>query len=404
MKRFAYQAVTASGEKVKGVVDAESLNAAAGDLGKAGYTIIDLKEKQAEGRKGFMKFFPGRVTSSDLLVFYFQLYDMLSAGFSLLITLDTIHEGTKNPKLKSAVQDVIERIMKGSNFSDALEHHHDIFPDLFINMVRSGESSGKMKDVVNDYAALYENQLEVREKVAGALFYPIILFVVGSTVIFFLITFAVPKFANIFATADIPLPAPTKMLYFLGLGIKRFWYLIAAGVALIWFGIKSYLRTPKGKLYYDTLMLKMPVFGTLTSNVTLLLFCRTLGMLLKCGVPLLRSIELTRGVVQNSIINKSIDRAAQGLEKGKTLSVTLRDSGQFPVNMVQMISVGEETGNLPGMLDRASTFFDRAVASSVKKLTIAIEPFFLIVMGLAVAFIMASILLPLFKMIDIVKG
>jgi type IV pilus assembly protein PilC len=403
MKKFAYHAVTVKGKPMKGVVDAESLNAAIAILDQAGYKIIDLKEKADKAQCGVFGFFPSRVSSGELLIFYFQLHDMVSAGFDLLKSLDTIQEATKNKKLKIAIQDLIERIMKGSSFSDALENHKDIFSELFTNMVRSGESSGKLSDVLGDYAVLFEGQIDLKQKVTGALVYPVMLFFVGSLVIFFLLTFAVPRFVKIFSDANVSLPLPTKLLYLVGLGMQRYWYLMIAVVALIVFGLRRYNRTKKGKLRIDAFIIKLPIIGMLHNNVTLLLFAKTLGMLFKSGVPILRSIELTRAVVQNSIISSAVEQAALDLEKGKTLAATLKDTGKFPANMIQMIAVGEQTGNLSGMLEKSSVFYDKAVASSIRKLTIAIEPLLLIIMGFAVALIMASILLPLFKMIDIIK-
>ncbi|MFA6280906.1 MAG: type II secretion system F family protein [Candidatus Omnitrophota bacterium] len=403
MKKFAYHAVTVKGETVKGILLAENLNDAIANLDASGYKIIDLKEKKERARSGISGLFSNRLKSSELLVFYFQLHDMVSAGFDLLKSLDTIQEATKNKKLKAAIHDVIERIMKGSSFSDALTYQKDIFSELFISMVRSGESSGKLSDVLGDYAVLFEGQIDLKQKVTGALIYPVMLFVVGTIVIFFLLTFAVPRFVNIFSTADVPLPLPTKLLSFVGSGLSRYWHVVAIIVVSLFLVLRRSLRTKKGKLWFDAFMLKLPVIGQLKYNVTLLLFSRTLGMLLKSGVPILHSIELTRSVVKESNISDAISQTISGLEKGKSLANMLKDTGKFPVNMVQMVAVGEQTGNLPGMLDKSSVFYDKAVAYSVRKLTIAIEPVLLVVMGLAVAFIMSSILLPLFKMIDIIK-
>ena len=343
------------------------------------------------------------VRSDDLLLFYFELADMIGAGFDLLNCLDTIGAGTKSKKLKSVIGELISHIMKGSDFSDAIAHYPDVFPELFINMVRSGESSGRLSDVLNSYAEMYEGQLDVRQKITDAFFYPSILFCLGSVVIFFLVTVIVPMFVKIFAEAGVALPWPTKVLFFVGCGVLRYWYVLVAVVVAAVFGLSQYRATSAGQMRIDAILLTLPIVGTFNRNTLLVLFARTLGLLLRSGVPLLRSIDLTRAVVRNSVFTGALLRANADLKKGKTLAVSLKASGVFPGSMVQMISVGEETGDLAAMLEKTGVLYGKAAASSVKKMTVAIEPLFLVVMGLAVALIMASIFMPLSKMIDIVQ-
>jgi len=399
--KFAYKAITSKGGNVKGVIEAETRRAAIISLGEIGYTVINIREETPEARGSIFSQLFNKVTPEELLVFHIQLYNMTNAGIGLLASLDTIQNETRNKKLKSAIQDMIDLIMKGRDFADALGEHSDIFPDLFVSMVRSGESGGTLAVVLGNYADLYEDQLELKQKVTGVLFYPMILTLVGAAIIAFLVTFVIPKFSTIFADAGIPLPLPTKLLHLAGTITLRYWYLILITAVLAFFGVKKYAHTKKGKLRLDALMLKLPVVGDLNRDVALSRFSGTLAMLLKSGVPILQALELTRAVVQNGVISGAIDTAAADMEKGESLTTALKKTGQFTDNIMQMIAIGEGTGNLDNMLDKARVFYDKVVSHSLKKLTVVLEPLLLLVMGSAVGIVMASILLPLFKMIDV---
>lgn len=399
--KFAYKAITSKGGNVKGVIEAETRRAAIISLGEIGYTVINIREETPEARGNIFSQLFNKVTPEELLVFHIQLYNMTNAGIGLLASLDTIQRETRNRKLKSAVQDMIDLVMKGKDFADAIGEHKDIFPDLFISMVRSGESGGTLAVVLGNYADLYEDQLELKQKVTGVLFYPMILTLVGAAIIAFLITFVIPKFSAIFADAGIQLPLPTKLLHLAGTITLRYWHLILITVVLAFLGFRKYAHTKKGKLRLDALMLKLPIVGALNRDVALSRFSGILAMLLKSGVPILQALDLTRGVVQNGIIAGAIGKAAADMEKGESLTAALKKTGEFPDNMMQMIAIGEGTGNMDNMLDKARVFYDKVVSHSLKKLTVVVEPLLLLVMGSAVGLIMASILLPLFKMIDV---
>lgn len=403
MSNFTYWARAASGEKVKGVVEAIDRKDAAARIRKLGYVPVKIEEENIRSRGKIYGALFGGVRSDELLIFYVQLHDMISAGINILVSLESIAEQAQNKKLKEALQDVVGRIRKGSNFSEALEQHRDIFPDLFISMMKSGEASGKLEVVLGSYALLYEDQLDLKQKIVGALFYPLILLCMGAAVILFLVTFIIPKFITIFSDAGIPLPIPTKVLYLAGAAITHYWYFFIAGIFLAYFLARRYARTVPGRLAVDRLKLSLPVIGTLNRNVALSRFSITLGMLLRSGVPIIKSLGLTSTVMQNVVIEGAITGLAARVEKGEGISETMKADKTFPATIIQMVAVGEETGNLDGMLEKAGALYSKAIASSIKKLTIVIEPLFLIIMGSAVGFIMASILLPLFKMINVAK-
>jgi len=399
---FTYQAVTAQGEKVKGTIEAVDRKDAGVKLNEKGLQPVAIQESVLPHSRLFSPLF-GKVRSDELLIFYSQLYDMVSAGINFLKSLEMISEQTRNRKLKNAIDDIIALLRKGTSISDAFDQHKDIFPPLFVSMIKSGEASGELETVLRNYNVLYDEQLEIQRKIAGALFYPVILFCLGMTVILFLVVFIVPKFVEIFSTAGITLPVITQVLHVFGTAMIHYWYLILAVIVLGNWGIWRYIKTGPGRYHADSLKLVIPVFGPLNRNIAFSRFLTTMGLLLRSGVSIIKALELASDVMQNVVLQSSMAEFPERMRRGETLSAMLRTDKKIPASLIQMVAIGEETGNLSGMLEKAGVFYAKAVENTVKKMTVLIEPFFLIVMGVAVAFIMASILTPLFRMINLAQ-
>jgi type IV pilus assembly protein PilC len=291
----------------------------------------------------------------------------------------------------------------GESFSQALAKHPKVFPDLFISMVKAAETGGDLGGVLNRYAEFAEAQADLRRKIREALYYPIILIVAAIGVIVFMATFLIPKFVEIFDRAGISLPLPTIILYGIGTAIRQFWYLIVLSGVLIVAGLKRYIRTESGKFRFDNVSLKLPVLGPIVRKICISRFARTLSTLVGSGVPILESLDTVRDVVNNQVLGRVIRQIRQSTEKGERLADSLKVSEEFPPDTVQMISVGEESGNLVGMLSKISDFYDRAIGYSIKKLVASLEPALLLVMGAVVAFTMASMLLPMFNMVKLLR-
>lgn len=403
MGNFTYKAITAAGEKVQGDIDAIDQNDAAAMLNKSGYTVITIAEARRFAFARMSGAVSDRVRPDDLLIFYSQMYDMINAGITFMVSLESIAEQTRNKKLKNAIQAIDESIKKGVSISESFERHTDIFPELFINMLKSGEASGRLDVVLGSYIALYESQLDLRQKVGGALFYPLILLGMGGAIVVFLVTFIIPKFVGIFTNAGVPLPFLTRMLYGAGTAMAHWWYLILIGGAAVYLGIRRYLKTGPGRVRLDACKLSLPVIGELNRNLALTRFLTTLGLLLKSGVPIIKALRLAGPVMRNVVMEASISALPERMEKGETLSSLLKSDRRIPPNITQMIATGEETGNLVGMLEKTGAFYDKAIQRTIKKLTVVIEPLFLVMIGSVIGVIMASILIPLFKMIDIAR-
>ena len=305
--------------------------------------------------------------------------------------------------MAAAIKDVANRIEAGSTLSEALEFYPSIFPKLFINMAKAGEASGNLESVLMRYADFFENQEDIKQKVNGALFYPVILLCFGCTVMLFIVTFVIPKFAELYLRSGVRLPIPTLIVYKLGIVIKHYWYILIASAALILLAVRYYFKTEKGILLFDTIVLRIPVVGTLYRKVAISRFARTLSTLLGSGVPILQSLDITKEVLGNEVLARVMANAHAYVEKGEKLSEPLRVSGEFPPDVVQMIAVGEESGSLDAMLNKIADFYDMTIDYAIKKLTTIIEPVFLLIMGGMVGLIMASMLLPIFDMVKTLR-
>jgi type IV pilus assembly protein PilC len=344
-----------------------------------------------------------RVGSDDMLMFYIQFSNMISSGITILMSLSTMARQIHNKALARELGEVSRQIEGGSTLSGALSGHQAVFSKLFVSMVKAGEASGNLDAVLMRYAVFFEHQEDIKAKVKGALFYPLILLSFGTAVMLFIITFVIPQFALIYTKAGVRLPIPTLIVYKAGLALKNYWYVIIAVIIAAVILIKLFARSDKGSLLIDGVKLRLPIVGDLYRKVAISRFTRTLGTLLGSGVPILQSMDITKEVAGNRILEKIISDARQYVEKGERLAEPLKVSGEFPPDVVQMISVGEESGNLDGMLNKIADFYDMTVDYAIKKLTTVIEPVFLLILGCMVGVIMASMLMPIFDMVKTLR-
>ncbi len=384
---------------MKGVLEAPSQEDVALRLRGMGYHVSGVEETLGSGfgLNGFSDRL-GRVKAQDIVMFNFQLANMLGAGLSILVSLKILEKQFESRKLKKVISIVSQNVEAGSSFSEALAMHPKVFSKLIVHSVRAGEASGHLDTVLKRLATYTEAQEDLRQKIKGALFYPTILLFAGITVILLVVSFLIPQFVAIFNEAGVPLPLQTRILNALGMGIRNHWYLGLLGLALVVILWRWVITTSWGERFFHGFSLKIPVVGPLVRKVSISRFARTLATLTSSGVPILTSLDLVEEVVGNRIIAQGVHQARQAVESGARIAEPLKVSGEFPMDTVQMIAVGEETGDLDGMLDKISDYYDRAVTYGVKKLTQLIEPLFLVLMGLMVGFIMASVLFPIFDL------
>ncbi len=403
MAMYRYKARDQNGKLVEGTMEALSESGLADKLRKMNYIITGLSP--AAGTLSLEDIVSGlrRVNPEDAIFFNIQLSSMLEAGLPLLKCLRTISIQMENKRLKKVIEDVTLKVEAGASFSEALQNHSRNFPKLTISMVRAGEASGNLALVLKRLADFGERELDLRNRVSSALLYPMILSFAGTAVVVFIVTFIIPKFVEIFSKAGIPLPLVTTILNAVGLAIKNYWHLFILGVVAFLLAARLYVNTKEGRLRFDGLKLRVPVTGPLIRRVAISRFARMLATLSASGVPILESLEIMEGTIGNEVLARVIVTLRDAVRGGSRIAEPLKISEEFPPDIVQMIAAGEETGNLDGMLNKVADLYDSAISYSVKRLTALLEPIFLVVMGCVVAVIMASILVPMFDLIKVLK-
>ncbi len=310
---------------------------------------------------------------------------------------------TQNPELKKTLAQIRSEVNEGKSLSQSLALSQ-VFPSYFVNMVRAGEASGKMDIVLERLADFSEKQQALKLRIISALTYPVFMFAIGTIVVFFLLAFVVPNITKVFDEMHQDLPVATIVLIFMSKFLQSFWWLIAAalvggGIALHYF----FTRTDKGRYVWDTLKLKLPLFGRVNQKLAVARFSRTLGTLLQSGVPLLTALEIVKNIVNNKVIADAIQTAGEEVTEGQSLSAPLARSGLFPPIATEMIAIGEQSGNLEPMLYRIADSYEKDVETSVAVMTSVLEPVMILTLGVVVGFIVISVLLPIFEMNQLVK-
>jgi len=400
MPVFEYKALDANGKKIKGIMDADSESMARTKLRSAGkYPIsIAINEKSnAQGSRRTLRLFE-RVKSEETSVMTRQLATLLEAGIPLVQALDSLVAQTRNPALKRVIAEIKGSVNEGNTLTKALEEHPKLFSAIFINMVRAGEASGSLEIVLEKLADFGEKQEALKGKLQAALIYPIFMAVIGTAILFILITYIVPNITQVFNEMDKVLPLPTLFLIGLSDFLKVYWWGVVLLLFFAFLGIRYLVETPAGRSAWDLLKLKTPIVGPVVQKVILARFSSTLGSLLDSSVGLMTSMQIVQTLINNVHVSNVIDEAMEHIQKGQSMTVSLSSSEWFPPMFVQMIAVGEQSGSLEKMLKKVASAYEREVETSIVGMTSLIEPIMIAVMGLAVGFVVLSILLPIFEM------
>ncbi len=403
MAVFEYRGIlVASGKPVKGVRDAENAKALRAVLRKDGVLLTVATEgKAAEARAKrdikILEFF-GRPSTGDVAIVTRQLGTLLGAGIPLFESLTALIEQVENEQMKRALTAVREQVREGISFAKALEAHPTIFPALYVNMVRAGEASGTMQQVLERLTQFMESQSKLKGKVTSALAYPALMVVIGTVLISVLMVAVVPNVTTIFASMDQALPWYTALLITVSDFMSSYWWLIAAVLALAGYMFRRWLRTPKGRLSWDSFLIRVPIFGKVILMISVARFARTLSTLLASGVALLTAMDIVASVLENAALEKVVREAIGSIREGQSIAEPLKRSGKFPPIVTHMISVGEKSGQLEQMLESVSNAYDVEVENRVQVMTSLLEPMMIVIMGGAVGFIAVSILMPLIQM------
>ena len=409
MPKFTYKAKKTPSELASGTVEADNLDSAIEKIIKLGYVPLDVSAQITEEKpkeketKGFSFIFSKKIKLADLGIFTRQLFDLIDAGVPLLRALSVITSQTGNPALKDVVNNMYAFVKDGGTLSGAMAQHPSVFSRLYVNMIGAGEAGGNLDEVLNRLAEFVDKDIETRSKVRSSLVYPGLIFSVGCLTIFVLLTFVVPRLTVIFDDLTESLPLPTVILMAVSDIFARFWWALIGFVGLFVFFAKRYLSSRQGKLWFDQLQLKVPVFGNFIKEVEIGRFARTLGTLLNSGVVIVSALDSVWGVVENEVLKQEIKKASQEVASGASLTIALRQCPYFPEVAINMIAVGEESGHLEQALEKLAGSFERQSDRSVKVVTSLIEPLMIVVVGGIVFFIVMAVVLPIFKMNQVIR-
>jgi type IV pilus assembly protein PilC len=403
MITFAYQARDASGRIVSGIQDALNEDNAVTSLMSRGLMVLSLQEKSiaSKTRKKVWT-----VKETDLVLFTRQLATMIEAGISLVQGLTALYDQA-DPKrqrnLRHVVSDVTTRIQGGETFHEAIAKHPRVFNRLFVSMVKAGESGGLLAEILERLAGFLEATARLKKKVKSAMTYPVIVVCIAFAITTFLIVRVVPIFGEIFKDFGAKLPAPTQFLIDISEFVRSEWYFLILGIVGTIVGVRTFVRSKRGKEIWDKWKLKLPVFGPLIHKIAMSRFARTFAQLIRSGVPILEVIDIVGGASGNDVIEKSIRSMGTDVEKGDNLSIAMSKKPIFPPMLLRMVAAGESTGKIDNMLEKMADFWDEEIEAMLDALTSLIEPMLIVFLGVIVGGIVIAMFLPIFKLNEVVS-
>lgn len=395
--KLQYKAAAKDGVLSKGLIEAKDKDEAAGILRARGMLPVEISSATDDS---VTKYFPflNSIKNKDVVLFTSQLASMLSSGLTLLQALNILRDQMQNPRMQQVVIAIITDIQGGSPLSAAIAKFPDIFTPIYISLVRTAESSGLLDKVLTRLADNLEKQEKLHSAIKGALTYPIIVVIGMVAVMFVMMIFVIPQLTVLYGNLGIPLPTPTLIIVKISEFVKAFWFLIIGLFVVMYIAINRWHNTPSGKVVLDTVVLRLPVFGKLVSQSILTEFTRTFGLLVSSGSLIVQSLQEASDVAGNVIYKDAILDIAKKVEKGVSIGDAIATYAIFPPVLIQMVKIGEDTGKLDESLLKVSEYFEREVDQSVKTLTTSLEPMIMVVLGIGVAFLIVSIITPIYNL------
>ncbi|MBF0559063.1 MAG: type II secretion system F family protein [Nitrospirae bacterium] len=395
MEIFSYRATTGDGVISSGFIEAMDESAALERLKLSGVIPLEVRAQSSDKKKRFFV----RSAKSDLPVFTTELSSLLGAGLPLDRSLSILAEIYEKGQMKQVVQSVVRALREGHSFSEALQRHPDVFPRLYINMVRAGEAGGVVNVVLEKLNEFLESSGELKSSIISAMVYPVILLVFGGGSVVFLLAYVLPKFTVIFKEMGTQLPFSTQVLLGISDFLLSYWWVLPAVAAGAWILFKNALRSAEGRHKVDAI--KLLLLRDIITKIETARFCRTLGTLLQSGVPLLQAMSNAKDVIGNQVIASAIDAVSKGAREGKGIAEPLTASGVFPQLALSMVKVGEETGQLDVMMMKVASAYEKSLKSAIKRLISFMEPAMILLMGLVIGFIVISMLTAIFNITEL---
>lgn len=396
MATYEYIAVDRMGKQKKGTMEAQNEDRVKEFIKNEGLIPISVKEQNFLNKD--ISFGNKKVKARDLSVFCRQFNSILAAGVTILNALQMLSEQTENKALREVTKEVQIDVEKGESLTSAMSKHRDTFPPLLIHMVEAGEASGSLEIAFERMAIQFEKQAKVQGQVKKALTYPIVVICVAIIVVIVMLVVVFPQFQEMFDSVGSDLPGITKMVIAMSNFVQHFWWLLILLVGLAVLGIQTFRKTPNGQVFFSRLALRMPIVNQLTVKSASATFARTMSTLLAAGIPLVNGVEIITKIIGNVIIKDALNDTVDEIKRGVPLSVPLRESEVFPPMVHQMTKIGEETGNVEGMLEKVADYYEEEVEVTTASMTALLEPMIIILLGVIIMFILLAIYIPILSM------
>lgn len=406
MATFKYRVRDKSGKSIAGTIDAPNVQMAGDQLYTLGYfpiSIEEIGEAISLDLSALLTRFQ-KVKLDELIVFSQQLSTLYKAGLPLLSGLESITQQVKNKKFKMTLEEVRKQVEGGSTLHGAMSKYPEVFSTIYVNMVRAGEASGMLGEALDRFITLSDREIRTQQRVKEATRYPKIVILSLTVAFAVLLTFVIPRFAQIFAQFKTPLPLPTRIMIGINTVFQNYWYLVLIVVFGIPILLRRYLRTESGRYFWDRLKLRIPVFGPIFLKIALSRFAYTFAMLNRSGIPILQTLEITSTTINNINLSQSIEEISRNVREGRSLADAMRETEKFTPLIIQMVSVGESSGTLESMLMRITEYYDIEVDNLIKKMSTYIEPFLTLFLGVVVLFLALAVFLPWWNMAKLFRG
>lgn len=407
MPVYQYKGLNDAGKSVKGILDAENKSALREVLKAKGIFVTDVSEGRDKSRPGgdidfsrMLEF----VSLRDIALITRQLATLLRSGIPLVESLSALTDQADKEELKNTLSDIRRQVNEGSGLANALREHPKHFSDLYVNMVRAGETAGNLEVVLARLTEFIEAQIELRSKVVGAMIYPIIMMFIGVVIMLLLFTFVIPKVTQIFKDQGAELPFLTQFLIGISDLLSNWWFIVFPAIGLAVWGFFRWKKTTKGTEKWDRFILKVPMAGSLVRMIAIARFARTLGTLLSSGVPLLQALDIVKDILGNTRLVEVIEEARVDIREGDSIAPPLKRSGEFPPLVTHMIAIGEKSGQLEEMLENVAYSYNQQVDVRIQALTTVLEPLMIVFMGIGAAVVVFAIMLPILQLNQMVGG
>jgi len=397
MATFAYKGRSRNGETREGTLQAASRDEAVANLRRQGIIVSSVTEK---GKEFALPRIRRGVRQKDVAIFTRQFSVMIDAGLPLVQCLEILADQQPNRAFQQVLSDVRQDVEGGSTLADAMRKHPKVFDDLYCNMVAAGEAGGILDTILQRLSAYIEKIVKLKSAVRGAMIYPVAVICIAAVVVWVILTFVIPVFADLFTGLGAALPLPTRITIMLSDFLRTWWWLVVGSIAGGVFGLRQYYKTESGRRAIDAFMLKIPIIGDLLRKIAVARFCRTLATLTSSGVPILDGLDITARTAGNAVIEDAIQNVRSAVEEGKTIADPLRETRVFPDMVVQMIGVGEQTGALDAMLSKIADFYEDEVDEATQNLLSLLEPVMIVILGTVIGGIVVSMYLPMFSLIS----